>query len=81
MVYSTKIIVFKEAFATLHIINDSKINCITKQLEDGLSVPRPFGKGQHAIRPKRIGVERLQNVIDHIKLFPSKSSHYSRYKN
>jgi hypothetical protein len=78
---SCKKYVCKTAFAKLHVITNSKIDFVTKQIADGLSAPRPSRKGRHTNRPTKIGVDRLQEVEKHIRKFPAEPSHYSRKRN
>ena len=70
--------VCKLAYRRLHQISNSKVFHIAQQVAAGLSVPKPDGRGRHDTRPHRCSEESLSFVKEHIRRFPSESSHYSR---
>lgn len=76
-----KILVCKDAFCALYQIGAKKVRNIQKQLKSGQAVPSPCHQGKHTNRPHKICEEVIDFVVDHIKMFPSEHSHYSRNKN
>lgn len=80
--YNCKTItVCKTALCSLYQIGRKKIDVIKKSISEGLSAPIPDKRGQHDSRPHKIRDNVKNYVIDHIKKFPSESSHYSRNSN
>ena len=73
--------VCRNAFILLHQISHSKVKHITDQIISGATAPHPCLSGRHSNRPNRISAQSFQEVTEHIKLFPTESSHYSRSKN
>ena len=80
-VSSETVYICKRAFMRVHDISASKIRHITDQIKSGSTAPHPSQRGKHGNRPNMLPLEAVQQVINHIKLFPAESSHYSREKN
>jgi len=76
-----RIRICKCAFAVLHQISNSKIDHILQQVAAGQSAPKPACRGKHSNRPKKMSNEKIEQVKEHIQLFPAHSSHYSRHHN
>jgi len=68
----------KLAYRRLHQISNSKVFHIAEQVAAGLSALKPDCRGKHATRPHRCSEESLSSVKEHIRSFPTESSHYSR---
>lgn len=58
-----------------------KVRNIQSQLKSGQAVPSPCCQGKHTNRPHKISEEVIGFIVDHITMFPSEQSHYSRNKN
>ena len=71
----------KLAFQNLHAITSSKVRHIVKQTKNGQPTVSPSLRGKHTHRPNRLPAETREEVQNHIRSFPSESSHYSRAKN
>ena len=69
--------VCKVAYCRLHRVSSSKVFHIAEQVAAGLSAPKPDGRGRHSTRQHRCSEESMAFVQEHIKSFPSDSSHYS----
>ena len=78
---TAKVRVCKVAFQKLHAITASKLRHIVAQSKSGMTSARCSRRGKHNNRPNRISDEQRSMVHDHIRSFPSESSHYSRSKN
>ena len=75
------IIVCKKAFETLHQITSMKIYHLTEQIKTGAPAPHPCHRGKHSSRPNRLSCDDIECVMEHVNMFPAKSSHYSRSAN
>ena len=73
--------VCKKAFMRLHAISQSKVDHIVGQAKQGIPTARPSKRGMHSNRPNRLPESRRELVREHIRLFPSEMSHYSRHEN
>ena len=69
------------AYIRLHQITKAKVAHIALQVSAGLSAPRPAARGKHVSRPHRYPQTVLSKVAEHIRMFPSETSHYSRKSN
>ena len=72
--------VCKTALKALFQVTKGKLDCIAKRIMQG-SQNVPSQQGRHMNRPNRISATTRQQVMDHIKLYPTESSHYSRSRN
>ena len=70
----------KLAFQNLHGITSSKVRHIVKQTKNGQPTVNQSLRGKHTHRPNRLPAEKREEVQNHIRSFPSESSHYSRAK-
>jgi len=73
--------VCKKAFMRLHVISQSKVDHIVGQTKQGIPTARPSKRGVHGNRPNRLPESRRKLVREHIRLFPTEMSHYSRHEN
>jgi len=68
--------VCKNAFMKLHAISGGKVRF--EQLSSGRTAPRPSARGKHNNRFNRCPEDMASNVKEHIRMFPTEESHYSR---
>ena len=80
-VKGTPVRVCKQAFMKLHAISQSKVDHIISQKKSGLTMARMSMRGKHDNRVNRLPEHQRNLVQEHIKSYPSESSHYSRFKN
>ena len=73
--------VCRRAFMSLHGVTSSKVAHVGSQLSAGQSAPHPSQRGKHSRRPNRLTCEAVQQVKEHISMFPADESHYSRSVN
>lgn len=76
-----KMQVCKQALCELLQIGRGKVAYIQNQHKEGAVCGKISYKGRHKNRPRTISDAQLSFVKDHIKSFPSESSHYSRHHN
>ena len=73
--------VCKKAFMNLFLISQSKVDHIVQQARSGQAAARPSLRGKHDNRPNRISQQKIEEVKEHINLYPAERSHYSRHRN
>ena len=78
---ATQIRVCKKAFMTLHRVSQPKVDHIVNEAKVGVVTIPPSARGKHKNRPNKLPEERRQLVHEHIQMFPTESSHYSRHDN
>lgn len=80
-VNGSKIQVCKDAILEIFKIGRKKLDLIRNQITSGLPAPQSDMRGRHDNRPFRIPEEQIESVKNHILMFPTEKSHYSRHKN
>jgi len=73
--------VCKQAFIKLHQITKGTIHHLASQHVNGSTGPRPCQRGKHSNRPRKISEECLNQVKEHVMMFPADESPYSRSVN
>lgn len=69
--------VCKAGFCALHGINKSRVERLAQHKRNNITPPADR-RGKHTSRPNKLPVDTVGKVIQHIKSFPVRSSHYSR---
>jgi len=69
--------VCKTAVQSLYKVSKGKLDYIAMKIAAG-TANTPLMQGKHGNRPKKTSDIQIQQVTDHIGLFPAESSHYSR---
>ena len=70
-------VVCKLAFASLYGVNTSRVDRVLERSNGSTTSPQDKC-GKHDNRPNRLGGGLLEQIDQHIRSFPVRSSHYSR---
>ncbi|XP_046688316.1 uncharacterized protein LOC124374064 isoform X1 [Homalodisca vitripennis] len=73
--------VCKKALCSLFQIGKKKIELLQEKMKNGISAAPPDKRGFHMSRPHKVPIDVVRYIQEHIKSFPSESSHYSRNVN
>lgn len=68
-----------KAFVSLHGVTRRRVETIQKSLKTSGISPKDQ-RGKHSTRPKKISAETMTNIINHIKSFKGRSSHFALKK-
>lgn len=78
---SEEMLICKRAFLKIFAVSNKRMQLLTIQIKEGMSISKTDERGTHQNRPKSISAEVKQLVKNHISSFPTSESHYSRSQN